>query len=403
MTGAGGETFTARIVASVGEIGAAAWDAIAAAEGALADGRPGDPFVSYAFLAALEGSGCASAATGWHPRHVVLEDAAGAIVGLAPGWFKTHSRGEYVFDQGWAEAWTRAGGRYYPKLQVAVPFTPVPGPRLMAAAGTAERRAAIKRGLIAALEAVTVEAGLSSAHVTFPDPGDADLMARAGWAIRHDRQFRFVNRGYRDWDDFAATLLGRKRKQLVRERREANAEVTIRFLRGAEIGEAQWDAFFAFYMDTGSRKWGRPYLDRTFFSTIGATMGDRLLLVLAEAEGRAIAGALNFVGAEALYGRWWGALEERPFLHFELCYHRAVDWAIAHGLGRVEAGAQGEHKLARGYEPVLTRSAHFVVDPGFRAAVDRFLSEERAAVAALIAEERAASPFAGRAEAAATS
>lgn len=386
------DAVTLRAVASVEEIGRATWDRLAGGTGALADGRPADPFLSWDFFHALETSGAIGPASGWHPRHLVLKSPEGGARAIVPAFLKTHSQGEYVFDHGWAQAWERAGGRYYPKLQVSVPFTPVPGPRLLAAPGDEEAR----RALVAGLEAMVAQGGLSSAHATFLTAEDAAVFEDAGWAPRHDRQFHFPNRGYRDHADFLSTLLGRKRKQILRERREAQAGLDIVSLTGAEIEEAHWNAFYAFYMDTGSRKWGRPYLNRAFFRAIGETLADRCLLVLALDHGRPIAGALNFIGRDALYGRWWGAIEERPFLHFEVCYHRAVDWAIAHGLSRVEAGAQGEHKIARGYLPVTTTSAHLVADPGFRAAVDRFLEREREEVAAIDAELAALSPYADR-------
>jgi predicted N-acyltransferase len=379
-----------RVVGAIGEIGREAWDRLAAARGALPDGRPADPFLSFDFLEALEVSRSVGPAAGWHPRHLVVEGADGRPRAVAPAYLKTHSQGEYVFDHGWAQAWERAGGRYYPKVQVSVPFTPVTGPRLLA------EDDAGRAALVAGLEALTERSGFSSAHATFLTDADAATFRDAGWLTRHDRQFHFPNRGYRDYDDFLSTLLGRKRKQLLRERREAQAGLDIVSLTGSDLTEAHWDAFYAFYMDTGSRKWGRPYLNRAFFAEIGRRMADRCLLVLALDAGRPIAGALNFIGGEALYGRWWGTLADRPFLHFELCYHRAVDWAIAHGLDRVEAGAQGEHKIARGYLPVATTSAHFVVDPGFRAAVDRFLIQERRAMEEIHDDLLQASPYADR-------
>lgn len=389
----GRDEITIRAVAAIEEIGRADWDRVAGAVGALPDGRPADPFLSYDFFHALEASGSIGAASGWHPRYLVVDADDGRPTAITPAFLKGHSQGEYVFDHGWAQAWSRAGGRYYPKLQVSVPFTPVPGARLWARGADADDG---RRALVAGLETFVTQGGLSSGHATFLSPADVAVFEAAGWSIRHDRQFHFPNRGYRDYQDFLATLLGRKRKQLARERREAQAGLDIVALTGPAIRESHWDAFFAFYMDTGARKWGRPYLNRDFFSRIGATMADRLLLVLAHDGARPIAGALNFIGADALYGRWWGAIEERPFLHFELCYHQAIDWAIANGLARVEAGAQGEHKIARGYLPVTTTSAHFIADPGFRAAVDRFLEAERADVAAIDADLAAASPYADR-------
>lgn len=387
-----GDEIALRVAASIEEIGRRDWDRLAAAHGALADGRPADPFVSYDFLRALDVSGAVGRGTGWQPRPLVFDDADGRPRAVAPVWAKSHSQGEYVFDQGWAQAWERAGGRYYPKLQVSVPFTPVPGPRLLAA--PSDRDAA--GILIAGLEAMVGRGELSSAHATFLAEADVDAFRAAGWALRQDRQYHFPNRGYRDHADFLSTLLGRKRKQIQRERREAQAGLDIVALTGAEIEEAHWDAFFDFYLHTGARKWGRPYLNRAFFAEIGARMADRCLLILALEGRRPIAGALNFIGGDALYGRWWGAVEERPFLHFEICYHQAIDWAIAHGLARVEAGAQGEHKIARGYLPVATTSAHHIADPGFRIAVERFLERERIELAAIDAELEASSPYADR-------
>lgn len=382
-----------RVVGGVDEIAPADWDRCAAG----ADDRPADPLVCHAFFAALEASGSASAETGWHPRHLVVDGPDGRPAAIVPAYAKTHSQGEYVFDHAWAQAYQRAGGRYYPKLQVSVPFNPVTGPRLLVAPGPDAARADRRRLLVAGLEALTEGAGFSSAHATFLGEEDASAFAAAGWSARVDRQFHWPNRGYRDYDDFLSTLLGRKRKQLLRERRDAIAGgVEIEALTGADIGEADWDAFFAFYQDTGGRKWGRPYLTRDFFTRIAETMADRVLLIVAKQGGQRIGGALNFIGADALYGRWWGTIADRPFLHFEVCYHRAIDWAIARGLARVEAGAQGEHKLARGYLPVETRSAHLVRDPGFRTAVDRYLEQEREAVAEADAELLAASPYGDR-------
>ena len=382
-----------RVVGGVAEIAPADWDRCTATQ----VGEPADPLLCHAFFTALEASGSAAPATGWHPRHLVIDGPDGRPIAIVPAYAKTHSQGEYVFDHAWAQAYGRAGGRWYPKIQTSVPFTPVTGPRLLVGPGPAEERARRRRLLIAGIEALTEGIGASSAHATFLEPDDMAAFEAAGWSRRVDRQFHWPNRGYRDYDDFLSTLLGRKRKQLARERREAIADgVEIEALTGRDIRDDDWDAFFAFYQDTGARKWGRPYLDRDFFARIGDTMADRVLLIMAHHRGRRIGGALNFIGRDALYGRWWGTLDERPFLHFEVCYHRAVDWAIAHGLSRVEAGAQGEHKLARGYLPVETRSAHLVRDPGFRRAVAHYLAEERAAVAEADAELLAASPYADR-------
>jgi predicted N-acyltransferase len=353
----------ARIAAGVGSIDAAAWDAIAGAD---------DPFVGHAFLTALEESQSVGGASGWTATPIVIDGGDGKPAAALPAYLKSHSQGEYVFDHGWAEAWQRAGGHYYPKLQIAVPFTPVPGPRLL---GDRAQQ------LIAAAETVTVQNQLSSAHATFLTDEDCAQFENRNWLIRSGIQYHWKSRGYGGFDDFLGALASRKRKAIRKEREAARAGLDFRTLRGAEIGMAEWDAFWAFYQDTGSRKWGRPYLTRPFFDLIGEAMGEQVLLFLAYRDDRPIAGALNFIGSDTLYGRYWGALAEVPFLHFELCYYQAIDWAIAHGLTYVQAGAQGEHKLSRGYEPILTRSAHFIPDPGFRDAVAAFLDGERAAIA----------------------
>lgn len=380
------ETLTVEVAGSLGEVDRAQWDALANpgwrmdAAGRLVDtgATAFNPFVSHAFLQALEEAGCVGGASGWHPRHLLVRDPSGRLVAAAPAYLKTHSRGEYVFDHGWADAIERAGGSYYPKLQVCVPFTPAQGPRLLVGEEERQtRRAFLSRALVALAQTV----GASSVHVTFALPEEIASMTSAGYLPRLDTQFHFTNRGYTSPDDFLAALASRKRKQVRRERRAALGEgVTVRWLTGEAITEAHWDAFFAFYMDTGARKWGRPYLNRTFFSLLGERLGHRICLVLAERAGRPIAGALNLVGSETLYGRYWGCLEDRPFLHFEVCYYQAIDYAIAHGLARVEAGAQGEHKLARGYEAVETRSGHYLRHPALRRAVADFLGEERRAV-----------------------
>ena len=333
-----------------------------------------NPFVSHAFLSALEESGSVGGRSGWQPLPVVVDGADGRPAGIAPSYAKSHSQGEYVFDHAWADAWQRAGGAYYPKLQIAVPVTPVPGPRLLL------RDAAVAPALIAALETVTDRHQLSSAHATFIAPDQVPLFDAAGWLIRQGTQYHWRNEGYRDFDDFLARLSSRKRKAIRKERAAAVAGLTIRHLTGAEIGPREWEAFWAFYQDTGSRKWGRPYLTHGFFPLLGERMGDKVLLILAERDGQPIAGALNLIGADTLYGRYWGCVEEVPFLHFELCYYQAIDAAIARGLSTVEAGAQGEHKLARGYVPVPTFSAHYLPDAGFRRAVADFLVRERAAI-----------------------
>ena len=292
-----------------------------------------------------------------------------------PLYRKSHSMGEYVFDHGWADAYQRAGGRYYPKLQSSVPFTPVTGRRLLVRPG--DDCAGRQQALAAAAIDLVKSERASSAHITFMPEAEWEIAVDTGYLRRVDQQFHFINRGYRDFADFLDGLASRKRKALKRERREALAGLTVELLTGGDLTERAWDAFFDFYMDTGGRKWGRPYLNRRFFSMIGERMPDRILLALARDGDRYLAGALNFIGSDALYGRYWGATEHRPFLHFELCYYQAIDWAIAHGLGRVEAGAQGEHKLARGYEPTRTYSAHWIADPDFRRAVAEYLVQER--------------------------
>ena len=360
------QPITARIAEGVASIPAKHWDACAG---------DGNPFLSHAFLAALEASGSVGPATGWQALPIVIEDADGVPAAIAPAYAKSHSQGEYVFDHAWADAYERAGGQYYPKIQVAVPFTPVPGPRLLL------RDPALAPALIAGIQALTDNNRLSSTHVTFVDEDQLSLFEEAGWLVRAGTQFHWHNRDYADFDAFLADLSSRKRKAIRKERERALDGLTIRHLSGAEITEAHWDAFWAFYQDTGSRKWGRPYLTRPFFSLLSAAMGDRVLLMFAERDGRPIAGALNLIGGDTLYGRYWGCLEDVPFLHFELCYYQAIEAAIARGLPRVEAGAQGEHKLARGYVPVTTWSAHYIPDPGFRRAIAEYLARERDAVA----------------------
>ncbi len=358
---------TARIAQGVTTIAAEDWDACAG---------PGNPFVAHAFLAALEESASVNGRSGWQALPIVIDGADGRPAAIAPAYAKSHSQGEYVFDQGWADAWERAGGQYYPKLQIASPFSPVPGPRLLL------RDPDLAPALIAALEAVTDQSGLSSAHATFIAPDEVPLFEAAGWLIRQGTQFHWRNDGYAGFDDFLGALSSRKRKAIRKERAAAVEGLTIRHLTGAEITPAHWDAFWVFYQDTGARKWGRPYLTRRFFDLFGKAMADRILLIFAERDGVPIAGALNLIGEDTLYGRYWGSSEEVPFLHFELCYYQAIDAAIARGLTTVEAGAQGEHKLARGYSPVATYSAHYIPDPGFRRAIADYLAREREAVAA---------------------
>lgn len=355
--------FVAKIASSIAKLNGTAWDRLAYSH----------PFTSHAFLSALEDSGSVGEGSGWTPAPILVEDESGHLVAAAPSYLKTHSQGEYVFDHGWAEAFERAGGEYYPKLQVAVPFTPVPGPRLLG--GRPQQ-------LLRAIEAVTANNQISSAHITFIEDRDVRECEQRGWLIRQGLQYHWRNRGYSTFEDFLGGLKHSRRKSIRKERAKAIEGLDIRVLRGSEIGPSEWDAMWAFYQDTGSKKWGRPYLQPRFFELIGERMGDSVLLFLAYRGSVPVAGALNFVDVDTLYGRYWGAIEEVPFLHFELCYYQAIEWAIEHGLSSVQAGAQGEHKVARGYEPVVTRSAHFILNDGFRRAVADFLETERAAVAA---------------------
>ena len=364
----------AKLASGVSGLNSHAWDRLSG----------DDPFVSHAFLSALEESGSVGKGTGWTPATILVEDESSRLISAAPAYLKTHSQGEYVFDHGWADAFERAGGTYYPKLQIAVPFTPVPGARLL---GTQPQH------LLAAAEAVVVQNEISSAHMTFIDEGGVAECERRNWLIRDGIQYHWRNRGYGSFEDFLAALTSRKRKAIRKERDAARHGFEFRTLRGAEIGAADWDWMWRFYQDTGSRKWGRPYLTRKFFDLIGQSMGNKLLLFLAMRDGEPVAGALNLIGQDTLYGRYWGTVDEVPFLHFELCYYQAIEWAIANGVTCVQAGAQGEHKLARGYEPVVTKSAHFIVDPGFRDAVEQFLVEERRAIGAELDWLRRALPY----------
>ena len=371
---------TARLVTCAAEIGAARWNALAN-PGGVADPHP---FTTYEFFAAVEESGSATARTGWQPCHLWLEDGSG----LLPLYFKNHSQGEYVFDHAWADALERAGGDYYPKLQCAVPFTPVTGRRLLT------RNDAARQTLLKTAAGVVKQTGASSLHITFPTAEEWAAAGRAGYLLRTGQQFHWENRGYDSFDQFLGELTSAKRKNLRKEREAVRASgVEFDWLVGRDITEAHWDRFFEFYMDTGSRKWGHPYLTRDFFSRIGQTMADQILLVMARRNGRHIAGALNLFGEGVLFGRNWGAVEYVPFLHFETCYYQAIDFAIARGLKRVEAGAQGEHKLLRGYLPVPTYSAHYIAHPGLRRAVDDFLGAERDAVAEHIVELARHAPF----------
>jgi predicted N-acyltransferase len=382
---------TTRFESSLAAVSAQAWDLCAnPVSGELSNERY-NPFISHAFLLALETSGSVGPATGWHPAHVLIETTDGRIVAAAPAYLKAHSMGEYVFDHRWADAYHRAGGRYYPKLQVAIPFTPVTGRRLLIAADAPE---ATRGVLIQSLRRLRDAVGASSIHITFPTPQEISCVSSEGFLRRVGEQFHFRNQGYRDFEDFLDHLSARKRKAIRRERRAALADnLEIDLLSGSDIHDRHWDAFYQFYLSTTARKWGRPYLTRGFFDRIGATMADRILLVLARHGASYIAGAINFLGHDAIYGRNWGAIEDRPFLHFEVCYYQAIDYAIRHGYQRVEAGAQGEHKLMRGYEPVQTYSAHEFADPALHAAVADYLDAEIPAVEARIESARGALPF----------
>ncbi|MBV8791101.1 MAG: N-acetyltransferase [Pseudolabrys sp.] len=398
-----------RLASSIAEVPARAWNACAGnlqvtdegplltsednlSQGLSTRGYLSNPFVSHEFLLAMEQSNSVGRHAGWQSRHLLAETSDGGLAGIAPCYVKSHSRGEYVFDHGWAEAYERAGGNYYPKLQVAVPFTPVTGPRLLVRDGPLAD--AVRGGLADALTQVTDQNDLSSAHVTFLTADEWRMLGARGFLQRTDQQFHWENAGFATFDDFLAQLASRKRKGIRRERKEAlSAGIDVHWLTGSDLTESVWDAFFAFYMETGSRKWGRPYLTREFFSLVGASMGERILLVMAKRGSRWIGGALNFLGDDTIYGRNWGATEHHPFLHFEICYYQAIDYAIAHKLKVVEAGAQGEHKLARGYMPKTTYSAHYIADPALRRAIAEYLRRERTYVDAAGAELAAAAPF----------
>jgi predicted N-acyltransferase len=366
---------------SIAEVSAPDWNACAGGD---------NPFVSHAFLSAVEDSGSADARTGWLPRHAVLRDPRGHVVAAAPMYAKSHSYGEYVFDHGWAQAFDRAGGNYYPKLQVAVPFSPVPGPRLLI---RPDSNLPVDT-LADALAQACGELGVSSVHATFCSEADYESLGAAGWLQRLGTQFHWRNAGYVTFDDFLAALSSRKRKSIRRERRDANASgLEFLALRGPEITKRDWAAFYEFYTSTVDRKWGSAYLTQRFFPLLSERLGDAVVLMLARANGKPVAGALNLAGTDALYGRNWGCVGDYPFLHFELCYYRAIDFAIAHGLSRVEAGAQGEHKIQRGYLPAPTYSAHWIEHTGLRRAIGDFLDRERPAKLAEMADLATYSPF----------
>jgi predicted N-acyltransferase len=380
-----------RLVSSIHAIDAAAWDACANPAAASATYNP---FVAHDFLRCLEDSKSIGERTGWQPAYLVVENAAGAVLAAAPSYLKSHSQGEYVFDHAFADAYARAGGAYYPKIQVSVPFTPATGPRLLVRPGAeaAPAREALARGLIGLMR----QTEASSVHLTFLTEDEHAFLTEGElpYLSRFDIQYHWTDQGYGDFAGFLASLSSRKRKVLRRERRDALAAgLSIRWITGSDLAERDWDAFWAFYQDTGARKWGHPYLTRDFYSRVGAAMADRILLVMAERDGRPVAGALNFIGGDTLYGRYWGCIEDHPFLHFEVCYYQAIDFALARGLKRVEAGAQGQHKLARGYRPVLTRSAHAFADAGLGRAVADYLRRERAEMMHVQAELDADTPY----------
>ena len=398
------------VAETIDAVEAGEWDACAnpLAGGGIAKGERGagcgrqaadpsaeevyNPFISHAFLTALEQSNSVGPRTGWQPRHVLARTADGTLVAAAPCYLKSHSRGEYVFDHGWAEAYARAGGSYYPKLQVAVPFTPATGRRLLVR-DTANSES-IARALASGLVEICKICGASGVHVTFAPEAQFRLLGELGYLQRTDQQFHWENRGFATFDEFLGALTARKRKTIRRERHDALANgIIVHWLTGNDLTEEIWDAFFQFYMETGSRKWGRPYLTRPFYSLVGQSMRQHIVLIMAKRAGRWIAGAINFVGSHSLFGRHWGAIEHHPFLHFELCYYQAIDYAITHKLLRVEAGAQGEHKIARGYLPSMTYSAHYIADPALRRGIAEYLARERAHVAAAGAELATFAPF----------
>lgn len=387
------EQMLVRIETRIGAIDAETWDRCANPPAPDGTRNPAwSPFTSHAFLKALEESGSVSPETGWAPQHMVLDDGSGGVLACMPAYLKSHSRGEFVFDAGWADALERAGGDYYPKLQTAVPFTPVTGRRLLVpdCADAADR----ERYLVNAAATLLERYGLSSWHLTFLTRAEWDRLGKTGLLQRTDQQFHWYNDGYVSFDDFLASLASRKRKTIRKERREALADgIEIEWVTGGDLTEAHWDAFFSFYQDTGSRKWGSPYLTRSFFSLAGESMADEILLIMCRHGGRYIAGALNFIGGDALYGRYWGCIEDHRCLHFEACYYQAIDYAIKHGLARVEAGAQGPHKIARGYLPATTYSAHLIANPSFRRAIADYLARERDYVEMENAELAAHSPF----------
>lgn len=368
--------FQLRVASSFGDIDEGRWSTLAGTQRDQACSIPYNPFISYPYLSALEEAGCATSATGWLGQHLLLETDDGSLHGALPCYVKSHSQGEYVFDHGWADAFERAGGHYYPKLQASIPFTPATGPRLLTRPHYDP--GPMRNALAGGLKTLTDRHSLSSAHVTFVPDDEVRTFEDLGYLHRTDQQFHFHNLGYENYGDFLETLASRKRKALRKERRTAlENDIEIDWLTGSDLTESIWDVFYEFYMDTGSRKWGRPYLTRQFFSLIGERMANDVLLVMARRDGRYVAGAINFIGGDTLYGRHWGCIEDHRFLHFEVCYHQAIDFAMVKGLTTVEAGAQGQHKLSRGYLPVVTHSSHYITHPGLRNAVADYLVHER--------------------------
>lgn len=389
---------TVQTIGSIDEVSKEDWDRFAGASkndsttSEIDSAHEYNPFISHAFLSALEQSGSVTRETGWMPQHLILSGPNGEILGALPAYIKSHSQGEYVFDHAFADAWERSGGQYYPKFQCSVPFTPATGPRLLLVPEIDRKSGQL--ALASALCQVNDKFGFSSAHITFMQEDEAKTLSDAGFLLRTDQQFHFINDNYADYDAFLATLASRKRKNLKKERRCAlDNDISIEWITGDQLTDEIWDVFYQFYMDTGMRKWGRPYLTRDFFSMIAKSMPDDILLIMAKRDGRYVAGAINFIGSDCLYGRHWGCVEDHPFLHFEVCYHQAIDYAIKHGLSRVEAGAQGQHKLARGYLPVTMYSVHYIPHEGFRNAVADYLTHERQEVGEISQILKTRSPF----------
>ncbi len=374
------QSVTIRVVSSVEEIGRDAWDSVATYISSITQKKQYNPFISYNFYHSLENSNSATRSTGWLGQHLVLEDGSGTVLGILPCYLKNHSQGEYVFDHGWADAFERAGGNYYPKLQATVPFTPATGRRFLVGDGPNANKYRLL--LTGGLQEVCEQLQVSSAHITFMEKDEWEVLGQQGFLQRTDQQFHWLNDGYASFDQFLEALSSRKRKNIRKERENAlsGTGITIEWLTGDQLSEEIWDIFYRFYTDTGSRKWGQPYLTREFYSMIGETMADDVLLIMAKRDGNYIAGAINFIGSHTLFGRHWGCVEHHPLLHFEVCYYQAIDYAIEHKLDRVEAGAQGGHKLARGYMPQMTYSAHHITHPDFRRAVGDYLEQERKAV-----------------------